>query len=154
MQCLQDIKFMCLRHNTGERLSEAFIPFVQPHSQKMLYIKTLDYHCLFYPRIRNVHIHKYLKNTTIFKELNQEQLKYIICNLCTFPLTSPRDIFSINELSLILKINGQFDIEHIMMLQQKTIISVLKFLTYIITSITTSPQRVQQDSHYDTGDNV
>ena len=151
MQCL---KFMCLRHKTGERLSEAFIPFVQPHSQTFLYIKTLDYHCLLYPRIRNVHIHKYLKNTTIFKELNQEQLKYIICNLCTFPLNSQRDIFSINKLPLILKINGLFDIKQIMMLQQKTITSIVKFLTYIITSITASPQQVQQDSHYDTRDNV
>ena len=153
MQCLQDIKFMCLRHKTGEMLSEAFITFFQPHSQK-LYIKTLDYHCRFYPRIRNVHIHKYLKNTTIFKELNQEQLKYIICNLCTFPLNSQRDIFSINKLPLILKINGLFDIKQIMMLQQKTITSIVKFLTYIITSITASPQQVQQDSHYDTRDNV
>jgi hypothetical protein len=52
-----------------------------------------------------------------------------------FPLISLSDIFSINRLRF-LKIIGQCDIKHIMMLPIKIIMSILKVLTDIITSIT------------------
>ena len=48
------------------------------------------------------------------------------------------DIFGINELTLILIIIGQFDIQYIMMLPINTITVDLKVLTYIITSIAAS----------------
>ena len=48
------------------------------------------------------------------------------------------DIFGINELTLILIIIGQFDIQYIMMLLINTITVDLKVLTYIITSIAAS----------------
>ena len=49
-----------------------------------------------------------------------------ISNFDNLPLISPCDIVSINKLTLILKIIGE--VEHIMMLQIKTIASVLKVL--------------------------
>jgi hypothetical protein len=47
------------------------------------------------------------------------------------------DILSINEfeLTLILKIIGQYDVNHIITLPIKRITSVLKVLTYIIVAI-------------------
>ena len=48
------------------------------------------------------------------------------------------DIFGINELTLILIIIGQFNIQYIMMLLINTITVDLKVLTYIITSIAAS----------------
>jgi hypothetical protein len=48
-------------------------------------------------------------------------------------------IFSVSTYWLILKIIGQCDVEHIMMLPIKTMTSDLKILTYIITSIATPP---------------
>ena len=39
---------------------------------------------------------------------------YIISNLDNFPLISQSDIFSITELTLILKTIGQCDVKHIM----------------------------------------
>jgi len=48
-------------------------------------------------------------------------------------LISSSDFVGINELTLILKIIGQCDVKHIMTLPIKTITSVLKVSTYIIT---------------------
>ena len=49
----------------------------------------------------------------------------IISNLDIF-LYSPSDIVSsINELTLILNISGQFDVKHIMTLQTKTLLKIL-----------------------------
>jgi hypothetical protein len=53
-----------------------------------------------------------------------------------FPLISSSDIFSINTLTMILKIIGSHDIKHIMTLLITTITSVLNVSTNIITSIT------------------
>ena len=47
-----------------------------------------------------------------------------------------RDIFNIKGLALILKNISKCDVIHIMMLPIKTITSVLKVMTYSITSIT------------------
>jgi hypothetical protein len=60
-------------------------------------------------------------------------------NLYIFPLISLRDIFSINGLTLILKVIGQCDVEAIMTLPIKTITSVLKDATNITTSIIPHP---------------
>ena len=49
------------------------------------------------------------------------------------------DNLNINRLALILKIISQCGANHLLMLQIKTITSVLKVLTYIITSITACP---------------
>jgi hypothetical protein len=49
------------------------------------------------------------------------------------------DIVSMNELTLILKIISQRDIKCILTFPIKTIATVLKVLTYIITSITACP---------------
>ena len=57
-----------------------------------------------------------------------------IRNLDIFPLISPTDIFSIKEMSLILKNIGQGGVKHIMILLIKTITSVLKLLEYISSS--------------------
>jgi hypothetical protein len=58
---------------------------------------------------------------------------YLLVN--DFPLISSSDIFSINRLTMKLKIIGQYDFKHIMMLPIKAIASILKVSTYIITSI-------------------
>ena len=42
-----------------------------------------------------------------------------IGNLNIFPLISPSDVVNINKLALILKIIGQYDVKHIMMLPIK-----------------------------------
>ena len=60
-------------------------------------------------------------------------------NLYIFPLISTRDIFTINELTLILKVIGQCDVEAIMALPIKTITSVLEDSTNIATSIILLP---------------
>jgi hypothetical protein len=70
------------------------------------------------------------------------KIKHFISNLDMFPLISQM-IFYINELTLILKIIGQCDVKHIMMLPFKTITWVLKVLTYYtITSIAACPTRL------------
>jgi hypothetical protein len=84
-------------------------------------------------------------------------LKYVISKLDIFPLICATDkvwvteltwfhknIRSVRnsngqELNLILKINSQCDVKHILTSPIKTITSVLKILTYIITSITARP---------------
>ena len=57
----------------------------------------------------------------------------IICKYYLFPLILLWDIFSINGETLIPKIMGQCEVKHIMMLPIKTITSVLKVLTYILS---------------------
>ena len=52
-----------------------------------------------------------------------------------FPLIAPSDIVRIKELTLILKIISQCEVQHIMMLPIKTITLVFKVSTNIITSI-------------------
>ena len=67
----------------------------------------------------------------------------ILSIIWSFSLISTTDIFIINELTLILKIIGQCDVKHIMMLPFKTITWVLKVLTYYtITSIAACPTRL------------
>jgi type III secretory pathway component EscU len=56
-------------------------------------------------------------------------------NLDIFPVITPSDIVSISKLTPILKIICQSYANHIMTSLIKTITSVLKVLTYIITSI-------------------
>ena len=51
-----------------------------------------------------------------------------------FSLILPSEIVTKNELTLILVIIGQGDVKHILMLQIKTITSVLKVSTHIITA--------------------
>ena len=53
-----------------------------------------------------------------------------------------RDVVSINRQTLRQKIICQCDIKHIIMLQIKTIASVLKVSTNIITNITAGPIRL------------
>jgi len=61
----------------------------------------------------------------------------------TFFLCSHRAIFSdINGMTMILKIIGQCDVKHIMTLLIKTITSVLKVSTHIITSLLACPVRL------------
>ena len=60
--------------------------------------------------------------------------QYFISYLYIFPLISLRDICTINRLNLILKMINRCDVKH-MMLQIKTITSIVKVLSYIITSI-------------------
>jgi hypothetical protein len=57
-------------------------------------------------------------------------------------MISPRDIVSINELTLKLKIVGQHDIKSIKTSQMKKTTTVLKVLIYIITSIIAHPTRL------------
>ena len=70
-----------------------------------------------------------------FKFLSALICLLLIGNLGIFPLISMSDIFSIKELSLIPKNISQCDIKHFMTLPIKTITSVQKVTTYIITSI-------------------
>jgi hypothetical protein len=65
-----------------------------------------------------------------------------IGKLDIFPLISRSDVVHINELALILKIMCQCDVKCIKTLQLKTISSVLKVFTYIITSITGRPMEL------------
>jgi hypothetical protein len=65
-----------------------------------------------------------------------------ICNLDIFPLISPRHIVSSNELTLVLKIIGQYDIKHIMDLIEliyivfySTNIVLLNYLVFKLSSI-------------------
>ena len=51
--------------------------------------------------------------------LNSLTLALLICNLDIFHFISLSDIISINELSVILKINGQCHIKHIMVVTHK-----------------------------------
>jgi len=61
-------------------------------------------------------------------------------NLDSLSLISQGDIVSINELTLVLKIVRRCDnVKHIMTLTIKTLMSVLKVSTNIITSITDHP---------------
>jgi len=75
--------------------------------------------------------------TTNYKNSVQHKIIFIICNIYIFSLISPRDIFSINGITLLLNMINQCDIKHSLMLPIKTITLVLKVLTYIITCITT-----------------
>jgi hypothetical protein len=56
------------------------------------------------------------------------------------------DIFSINEMTAILKIFGQCDVKHLMTYPIKTITSDLKISTYIFTVITARPYRTCCDA--------
>jgi hypothetical protein len=62
-------------------------------------------------------------------------IEYFIGYLDNFLLISHSDIVSIYKLNLMLKIIGQCDFKHIMMIPMKTMASVLKVSTYIITCI-------------------
>ena len=69
-------------------------------------------------------------------------MKYLlVLNLDIFLLISSKDIVSINGETLIPEKNGQCNVKHIMMLAIKTT-SVLKISTYIITSTTAHPIRL------------
>ena len=63
-------------------------------------------------------------------------------NRGTFPLISMSDNVSSIELTLILEVIVQCDVKHIMMLLMKTMTSLLKVSTYIITSDATHPTGV------------
>ena len=73
-----------------------------------------------------------------------------ISTLYILPLILRRDIFNVNGLTLILKIIGQCDVKHIMTLVIKTIASVLKVRSYIIISITASPNAIMSVSTFTT----
>ena len=60
----------------------------------------------------------------------------VTCFISKLYLILPSDIVRIKELTMILKIISQYDVKYVMVLPIKTITSVLKVLTYIITSIT------------------
>ena len=60
-------------------------------------------------------------------------IQNIISNVFIFSLISQSDIVSINKFTLIL-INYRCDIKHAMMSSIKIVTSVMKVLTYIITS--------------------
>ena len=94
-------------------------------------IKFFFYQVLWHNiRYQNVDMKINLK----FDELTNTCLvKHIKCYL--FPLISPSDIVSINKPTLILKNISLCDIKHIMTLPIKTITSVFKISTNIITSI-------------------
>ena len=66
--------------------------------------------------------------TTNYKNSVQHKIIFIICNIYIFSLISPRDIFSINGITLLLKMINQCDIKHSLMLPIKTITLVLKVL--------------------------
>ena len=78
-------------------------------------------------------------NINIYKATNSMSLFLFIGKLAIFPLISTSDIFSINELTLILNIIGQCDVKHIMTFPIKTITLVVKVSTYIITSMAPHP---------------
>ena len=60
----------------------------------------------------------------------------VTCFISKLYLILPSDIVRIKELTMILKIISQYDVKYVMVLPIKTITSVLKVLTYIITGIT------------------
>jgi hypothetical protein len=66
--------------------------------------------------------------TTNYKNSVQHKIIVIICNIYIFSLISPRDIFSINGITLLQKMINQCDIKHSLMLPIKTITLVLKVL--------------------------
>ena len=66
--------------------------------------------------------------------MSQLPINSFISNLHFYPLISTSDISNINNLTLILKISGECDVKHTIMLP--IITSDLKVPTYIITSIT------------------
>ena len=66
--------------------------------------------------------------------MSQLPINSFISNLYFYPLISTSDISNINDLTLILKISGECDVKHTIMLP--IIMSDLKVPTYIITSIT------------------
>ena len=53
----------------------------------------------------------------------------------------------VQELTVILKNTGQFDVKYILTSPIKTITAVLKISTYIITSITAHTVRLAEDLH-------
>jgi len=74
---------------------------------------------------------------------------YLFCvigNLDIFPLISSSYIVSINKITLILTIISQCEVKHDVTLPIKTITSILKVSTNIISS--------SYHSRYDTSDNV
>lgn len=61
-----------------------------------------------------------------------ESLISFIGNLLIFPVIVMKNIFSVNELTLILNVIGQCDVKYLMMLQVKTRTSVLKVSSWTI----------------------
>jgi hypothetical protein len=61
---------------------------------------------------------------------------HVFGNLCISPLISLSDIVGINKLTLLLKMFTACYVKHSLMLQIKTIMSVLKVSTYITVSTT------------------
>ena len=63
---------------------------------------------------------------------------FVLDYMGLFPLFSTSNIFSINEMTLILKIISHHEVKHVMVLSISRLTYDLKVLTYIIISITGS----------------
>ena len=86
----------------------------------------------------------FLAMTTKKNQDSVQQCFLLLCYWSLFLFISNFDIFSwshqvilsVSRNRLIQKVIGQCDVKHIMMLQIKTITSVLKIARYVITGIT------------------
>ena len=99
----------------------------------------LKYICMLFSDITCL---KYFRNTSC--DINLISIFFIKGNLDIFLWISLGDIANTNKLTLILKFIGQCDVKHIMMKPIKTIPSVLKVSTDIITSIADHPNGLDE----------
>jgi len=77
-------------------------------------------------------------NQSFYIQHSIDSILFFFGHFDIFPLILPSNIFSIKELLLMLEITCQREVKH-MMLPMKTITSVLKVSTDIITRITAHP---------------